>query len=139
MKIRHSITALLAVALSASTLHAQEAKPADNTPKLASGLLMKQGDKLIFAPCRDRSYSMVDDISPERSVTKALDSVGLAAGKKLYVELMAVLDGGMVGLPASTWRGPKGAASSRAATRKAGAPAATNRAGCWPSGRKWWF
>ena len=95
MTFQHSLV-VLAVALSASTLHAQEAKPADNTPKLASGLLMKQGDKLIFAPCRDRSYSTVDDISPERSVTKALDSVGLAAGKKLYVELMAVLEGGMV-------------------------------------------
>jgi len=95
MKIRHSITALLAV-LFACGLQAQDSKPADKTPKIASGLLMKQGDKLVFAPCRDRSYSMVDDISPERTVTKALDSVGLAAGKKLYVELMAVVDGGML-------------------------------------------
>ena len=30
------------------------------------------------------------------AVTAALDSVGLAAGKKLYVELFAVVDGGMV-------------------------------------------
>ena len=95
MKIRHSITALLAV-LFACGLQAQDSKPADKTPKIASGLLMKQGDKLVFAPCRDRSYAMVDDISPERMVTRALDSVGLAAGKKLYVELMAVLDGGML-------------------------------------------
>ena len=95
MKIRHSITALLAV-LFACGLQAQDSKPADKTPKMASGLLMKQGDKLVFAPCRDRSYAMVDDISPERMVTQALDSVGLAAGKKLYVELMAVLDGGML-------------------------------------------
>ena len=95
MKIRHSITALLAV-LFACGLQAQDSKPADKTPKIASGLLMKQGDKLVFAPCRDRSYAMVDDISPERMVTRALDSVGLAAGKKLYVELMAVVDGGML-------------------------------------------
>jgi len=95
MKIRHSITALLAL-LFACGLQAQDSKPADKTPKIASGLLMKQGDKLVFAPCRDRSYAMVDDISPERLVTRALDSVGLAAGKKLYVELMAVLDGGML-------------------------------------------
>jgi putative lipoprotein len=95
MKIRHSITALLAL-LFACGLQAQDSKPADKTPKIASGLLMKQGDKLVFAPCRDRSYAMVDDISPERMVTRALDSVGLAAGKKLYVELMAVLDGGML-------------------------------------------
>ena len=95
MTFQHSL-AVLAAALLASTLHAQETKPVDTTPKVASGLLMKQGDKLVFAPCRDRSYAMVDDISPERMVTKALDSVGLAAGRKLYVELMAVVDGGMV-------------------------------------------
>ena len=95
MKIRHSITALLAL-LFACGLQAQDSKPADKTPRIASGLLMKQGDKLVFAPCRDRSYAMVDDISPERMVTRALDSVGLAAGKKLYVELIAVLDGGML-------------------------------------------
>jgi len=95
MKIRHSITALLVV-LFACGVHAQDSKPADKAPKIASGLLMKQGDKLVFAPCRDRSYAMVDDISPERMVTRALDSVGLAAGRKLYVELMAVVDGGMV-------------------------------------------
>jgi putative lipoprotein len=95
MKLRHSITALLAV-LFACGLNAQDSKPADKTPRIASGLLMKQGDRLVFAPCRDRSYTMVDDISPERMVTRALDSVGLAAGKKLYVELMAVVDGGML-------------------------------------------
>jgi len=95
MKIRHSITALLVV-LFACGVHAQDSKPADKAPKIASGLLMKQGDKLVFAPCRDRSYAMVDDISPERMVTRALDSVGLVAGRKLYVELMAVVDGGMV-------------------------------------------
>ena len=95
MTLQHTL-AVLAAALIAGTLHAQEAKPADSTPKLASGLMMKQGDKLVFAPCRDRSYAMVDDISPERMVTRALDSVGLAAGRKLYVELMAVVDGGML-------------------------------------------
>ena len=95
MKIRHSIIALLATVF-ACGLQAQGSKPVDNTPKVASGLLMKQGDKLVFVPCRDRSYAMVDDISPDRMVTAALESIGLAAGKKLYVELMAVVDGGMV-------------------------------------------
>ena len=95
MKIRHSIIALLAV-VCAGGLQAQGSKPADSTPKLASGLLMKQGDKLVFAPCRDRSYATVDDVSPGRTVTAALDSVGLVAGRKLYVELFAVVDGGMV-------------------------------------------
>lgn len=95
MKIRHSIIALLA-AVCACGVQAQSSKPADGMPKLASGLLMKQGDKLVFAPCRDRSYAMVDDISAGQALTSALDSIGLSAGKKLYVELFAVLDGGMV-------------------------------------------
>lgn len=95
MKIRHSIIVLL-TALTACGLQAQGSKPADSAPKIASGLLMKQGDKLVFAPCRDRSYAMVDDISPGGAVTRALDGIGLAAGRKLYVELMAVVDGGMV-------------------------------------------
>ena len=95
MKTRHSIFALL-VTVFACGLQAQDSKPVDSTPKLASGLLMKQGDKLVFAPCRDRSYATVDDISPDHSLTAALDSVGLTAGKKLYVELFAVVDGGVL-------------------------------------------
>ena len=104
MKLRHSIALLLAAACASGAL-AQGSTPAnpaaqtpaaDTTPKLASGLLMKQGGKLVFAPCRDRTYTMVDDISPGGAVTAALDSIGLAAGSKLYVELMGVLDGGML-------------------------------------------
>jgi len=39
---------------------------------------------------------MVGDISQDGMVTRARDSVGLAASKKLYVELVAVVDGGML-------------------------------------------
>lgn len=39
---------------------------------------------------------MLEDVSPDREVTRALDSVGLESGKKLYVELLAVVDGGMI-------------------------------------------
>ena len=70
MKIRHSIIALL-VAGFACGLQAQDGKPAATKPKLASGLMMKQGDKLIFAPCRDRSYATVDDISPAGMLSAA--------------------------------------------------------------------
>ena len=92
----HHPFAVLATILFASALHAEEAKPVDNTPKLAYGQMLKQGEKLVFSPCRDRSYAMMEDISQDRVVTRALNSVGLDAGKKLYVELMAVSEGGMI-------------------------------------------
>ncbi len=95
MTFRHSLAALAAAFL-ASALHAEPVKPSDSTPKLAQGQMMKQGDKLIFSPCRDRSYAMMEDVSPDREVTRALNSVGLESGKKLYVELLAVLEGGMI-------------------------------------------
>lgn len=93
MNIRHSLFALTA-ALLASGLHAEEAKPADNAPKFAYGMLLKHGDKVIFSPCRDRSYAVMEDVSPDHAVTTALNSVGLAAEKKLYAELLAVVEGG---------------------------------------------
>ncbi|MDD2744768.1 MAG: hypothetical protein PHV02_21105 [Rhodocyclaceae bacterium] len=68
------------------------ATPPDTTPKLALGQMMKSGDKLVFSPCRDRSYATVQDISNDSQVTKALNKIGLAAGKKLYVELVGVLE-----------------------------------------------
>lgn len=93
MRFHHALPALLAVLL-ASVLHAEETKPVDNTPKLAYGLMMKQGERLIFTPCRDRSYANVEDVSTDSSVTKVLNSIGLDAGKRLYVELLGVLDNG---------------------------------------------
>lgn len=84
------LCALLAAAL-ATAAGAEEAKPAG--PKLATGLLMQQGGKLVFAPCRDRSYAIVDDISPGAAVTAALKDIGLEAGKKLYVELFGAVEG----------------------------------------------
>lgn len=95
MNFRHLPAALAAVVWFAA-LHAEEAKPADNTPKLAYGQMLKHGDKLVFTPCRDRSYAMLEDVSPDRVVTRALNSVGLESGKKLYVELLAVVEGGAI-------------------------------------------
>src|SRR5574343_73953 len=93
MRLRHSLPALLAV-LFATALHAEETKPVDSTPKLAYGLMMKQGDKVLFAPCRDRSYANFDDVSADQGVTRLLDEMGLSAGKRLYVDLLGVLDNG---------------------------------------------
>lgn len=69
------------------------AAPKDPTPRLAYGFLMKHGDKLVFAPCRERSYALVEDVSADRQVTRGLDMVGVADGRKYYVELLAVVDG----------------------------------------------
>lgn len=91
--MKAQFAALTILAVLAFGAVAEEAKPVDTTPKLATGLLMKQGDKLVFAPCRDRSYAVVDDVSSGAAVTGALKSVGLEAGKKLYVELFGVLEG----------------------------------------------
>lgn len=95
MKIRPSIFALASVLL-AGGVQAAETKPVDTTPKLAYGLMLKQGEKIVFAPCRDRSYAIMEDVSNDRSVTKALDMVGLQAGKKLYVELVGIVEGGIL-------------------------------------------
>ena len=96
MKIRRALCALLLSFPVLATYASEPAKLVDNTPKLAFGQLLKSGDKVVFAPCRDRSYVMFEDVSPDGAVTKALDSVGLAAGKKLYVELLAVVEGGAI-------------------------------------------
>ena len=95
MTFRHSLTALAAIFL-AATVQAEAAKPVEKTPKLAYGLMMKQGDRLIFTPCRDRTYANVEDVSADGSVTKVLNSVGLDSGKRLYVELLGVLDNGLL-------------------------------------------
>ena len=89
--------AVLAGCLLAGVACAADApKPADNTPKLAFGQMIKQGGKLVFAPCRDRSYAMVEDVSPDGRVMRGLNAVGLESGKKLYVELIGVLENGIL-------------------------------------------
>lgn len=84
---------VLVAGFGASGVQAQEAKPVDTTPKLTYGQMLKQGGKQIFAPCRDRSYALVEDVSADGSVAKGLAMVGLEGGKKLYVELIGVTDG----------------------------------------------
>lgn len=95
--MKHTLALLPLVAVFFSHgLFAQESKAADTKPKLAYGLMIQQGEKVVFSPCRDRSYLNVEDISTDRFVTKALNSVGLNSGKKVYVELVAILEGGML-------------------------------------------
>ena len=64
------------------------------TPKLAYGLLVQHGDRLIFAPCRDRSYTLVDDDSAGGRLGQLFAELGLGQGKRLYVELIGVVENG---------------------------------------------
>jgi putative lipoprotein len=92
MNSRLAFFATLAV-VAATAAHAQGKPPVvDTTPKLAFGQMMKSGDKLVFAPCRDRSYATFEDVSNGQQVTKALSQVGLDTGNKLYVEVLGVLE-----------------------------------------------
>lgn len=90
------LAALAGCLLAGAACAADAPKPADNTPKLAFGQMIKQGGKLVFAPCRDRSYAMVEDVSPDGRVMRGLNAVGLESGKKLYVELIGVLENGIL-------------------------------------------
>ena len=96
MNPRVAFFATLAV-VAAPAAHAQGKPPVvDTTPKLAFGQMMKSGDKLVFAPCRDRSYATFEDVSNGQQVTKALSQVGLDTGKKLYVEVLGVLENSLL-------------------------------------------
>lgn len=86
----------LVVILFSQSVCAEDQKKVDNTPRLAYGLMIKSGDKTVFAPCRDQSYITVVDASPDMAVTKALNTLGLEGGKKIYAELMSVLEGGVL-------------------------------------------
>ncbi|MDR2839532.1 MAG: hypothetical protein LBV49_13340 [Azonexus sp.] len=100
-------TVFLCAALFAATIAAAPATPAapalpaaaaslpapDATPRLAYGFLLKHGEKLVFAPCRDRSYALVEDVSSDQQVMRGLEMAGLAEGRKFYVELLGVSDG----------------------------------------------
>jgi len=97
MKFRRTFAAL-AVTLLATALHAEETRLLNSLPKMVYGMLRQQGDRLMFAPCHERSTAIVEDVSVDGSVISILNSVGLAAGKRLYVELLGVFDNGTLRL-----------------------------------------
>lgn len=92
---RHSLAVLTLVLLSVP-VYADGGRPADHSPKLAFGQMVQYGDKLVFSPCRDQSYTQLQDISSDGRVIKALNLVGLAAGKKVYVEVLGVNEDGFL-------------------------------------------
>lgn len=89
-KIPGFFPALLCLALS-SAASAQEAIRSD---QIARGLLMQHGEKLIFSPCRERTYVEVNDVSNDGIVSQALTKLGLSEKSPLYVEFVGQVDGG---------------------------------------------
>lgn len=69
------------------------AEEAPKTEQIARGLLMQHAGKMIFAPCRERTYAEINDTSPGQQIGNALTKLGLAEKKPLYVEFVGQLDG----------------------------------------------
>lgn len=79
-----------------TTPMAQISAAAPAQPKIARGLLLLHEGRVFMAPCRDRSYVNVEDVSEGGAVLAALRDFGLAPGYNLYVELMGVQEGGLL-------------------------------------------
>lgn len=63
---------------------------------IARGLMLFNKDRMIFSPCRDRSYNAVDDTSADGATGQALKNLGLADGVPLYIEVYGESAGGML-------------------------------------------
>ncbi|MCL2523534.1 MAG: hypothetical protein FWF20_07785 [Betaproteobacteria bacterium] len=87
------LAALFALAAQAEPGAPQPAPSAIEAPRLAYGWLMRHAGKLIFSPCRDRSYAQVEDVSADSRVTRGLEMAGLSDERKFYVELLGTSDG----------------------------------------------
>lgn len=88
--------ALLTSAVQSEELSISDLPPTrtfDSTPKLAFGQVIRYGNKTVFSPCRDPSFTNFEDASSDGRIGKALDKLGLSAGKKLYVEVLGIREG----------------------------------------------
>ena len=64
--------------------------------KVARGLMLFHQNRMIFSPCRDRSYNAVEDASPGGTTGQALKTLGLADDRPLYVEVYGEPASGML-------------------------------------------
>ncbi|THF61000.1 hypothetical protein [Pseudothauera rhizosphaerae] len=88
---------LLAALASAALLPlpaAGTAPPPDAPENIARGLMILHGGRMIFSPCRERSYVHVDDVSPNGEAASALRALGLTAERPLYAELFGTAEAG---------------------------------------------
>lgn len=84
---------LFALLLLSSVSVTQAGEEKEVSDALARGMLVKYGEKLVFAPCRERAYAFVEDVSGGKDVAEALGAMGLEDGKKMYVEFWGRLEG----------------------------------------------
>lgn len=87
---------VLIVVLLVFGLYVEEVKLVDNVLKFVYGMLFKYGDKVIFLLCCDWSYVVMEDVLLDYVVMMVLNSVGLVVEKKFYVELLVVVEGGVL-------------------------------------------
>ena len=96
--MKHSRRVFLLAVLAAFRVLAQQGAadlpPAAAEAKIARGLMLEHEGRHFLAPCRHRSYLNVEDVSDGGKVLAALKEFGLAPGRGLYVELLAVERGG---------------------------------------------
>lgn len=93
---------MLKTLIAAALLAAFGIAHAENTPdsgekgpdRVARGLLLQHQERLIFSPCRDRSYTNVVDSSTGGEVTTVLREFGLNDGKPLYIEVFGKAESG---------------------------------------------
>jgi putative lipoprotein len=76
--------------------------------KLARGILLESSGKLVLAPCRDRSYMTVNDISRETWVSRALSGIGSGGSQKIYAELVGRIDNGVLAVSGLNFAYPDG-------------------------------
>lgn len=91
-----NLLALLAILSLTEPVLAQTLETKPTEEQIARGFVMQHDGKMIFTPCRDRSYATVDDLSPNSTVTSSLQTLGLGAGKTLYVEFIGQSDQDML-------------------------------------------
>ncbi|MGE0080538.1 MAG: hypothetical protein AB7U81_04515 [Thiohalomonadaceae bacterium] len=126
--MHRTLSAALALlgTLATPTLYATE----QTAPEaLARGLMLFHEGRMIFSPCRERSYVEVEDVSPGAAVSAALRKIGLAADKPLYTELFGEAAGGMLRVSAINFA--HGEARCGAAVRNGGSWQAVGRDPTW--------
>lgn len=84
------------IALCCATLplfaSAADAASAPASEKIARGLLLQHAGRMIFTPCRERTYVQLEDTSPDQQLSAALVKLGLAENKPLYVEFTGLAE-----------------------------------------------